>query len=133
MTGVNSACMLGNAKSAPAYQIRWKESDLSILQTHPLTPTAGPIGTRDNPSLATKSESPPSSKGSLGTGPKVGVAVGTVAGVILLIVAGFLLWRRRRQPNNKAAIELESDDGGHDAPEVVIYQINPDSQKTWGI
>jgi hypothetical protein len=124
--------MSGDANSAPAYQIRWKESDLSILETHPLTPTAS-VGTRENPSLATASGSSQSpSAPSLGTGPKVGIAVGAIAGVILLVVAGFLLWRRRRQPNRKSVLEVESDDGGHDAPEVVTHQMQPYELKASG-
>ena len=104
----------GKTTSAPAFQIRWEEDDLSILETNPLTPAAAETGdSRNTPSgksSGSKSASPTDSGssdgsgdggddntggGGLPTGAIVGIAVGVALLVAIVLIAGFLWYRKR--------------------------------------
>jgi hypothetical protein len=127
--------------NAAGYQIRWKAEDLSVLETHPLTPglvlntkipsPTSASQTGSSSSLPTNSNSTLSSKAGLGTGAKAGIGIGVVLGITVLTVIGFFLWRTRRSKNTAVA-RLESDDRGHDAPEVVDHSLDFYGQKNWG-
>jgi len=89
---------------ARALQIRWHESDLIYLETHPLSPgvvpaipeTAkegpGPTGTETGTVL-------PESDGGLSRGAVAGISIGALLGALVIVGAAFLLWRRRKKPS----------------------------------
>jgi hydroxyethylthiazole kinase-like sugar kinase family protein len=89
----------------PAFEIRWKETDVSLFQTHPLTPTLAISVTGSSSTLASSSARKTDDGQrsifdevvgtGLSRGSIAGIAVG-VSAVVLLISAGvFLLWTRR--------------------------------------
>ncbi|KAF5026414.1 hypothetical protein F66182_1479 [Fusarium sp. NRRL 66182] len=92
----------GNTISVPAFQIRWAESDLPALETHPLSQDEADISTAsvtdDLPiSAATETNPLPSQSSSSGlpTGAVVGIAVGSAAVVAIVGIVVFCLFRRR--------------------------------------
>lgn len=105
----------GKTTSVPAFQIRWEEGDLSLLETNPLTPAAAETdNSKDTPSdekPGSESESPTESGtgdkirdkgrdgneggGGLPTGAVVGIAVGVTLLVAIVLFAGFLCYRKR--------------------------------------
>lgn len=113
-----------------AIQIRWQSSDLSILETHPLSPGVkyAPSTTAPSPtttatsakssSLSTSGSSDSTGKPNpgLGSGAKAGIGIGAALGVLALVAIGFLLWRRRHRYNS---VKNTSDEAGNDAPEMV--------------
>ncbi|KAI2619859.1 hypothetical protein GGS26DRAFT_321794 [Hypomontagnella submonticulosa] len=97
-------------------QIRWASSDLSILETHPLTPglilatgggdtdsspTGSPTGSSDGTGLAQPTGTSDESRGQggLSTGAQVGIGVGV--GLFGLLAIGlavfFILWYRKKR------------------------------------
>ncbi|KAL1643327.1 hypothetical protein SLS58_004998 [Diplodia intermedia] len=101
-----------------AIQVRWREADLSRLETNPtvygqiMTASATASAAARTTATATASSTAggsvtdgsdgsgggggSSSSGSgLSTGAQIGIIVGAVAGVIALAVGAYLLWRRR--------------------------------------
>ncbi|KAH7114630.1 hypothetical protein EDB81DRAFT_920569 [Dactylonectria macrodidyma] len=88
-----------NTDHVPAFQIRWAESDLSVLETPPVTTadppseasrsTATVIGT-----ASTESKSSPSSP-SLSTSTVAGIAVASAAIVAIIAAFLFFLFQRR--------------------------------------
>ncbi|KKY27521.1 hypothetical protein UCDDS831_g00727 [Diplodia seriata] len=98
-----------------AIQVRWRDADLSRLETNPtvygqiMTATSATASTAARTTAAATASSTAggssvtngsddSSGGSgsgLSTGAQIGIIVGAVAGVIALAVGAYLLWRRR--------------------------------------
>ncbi|KAM5354723.1 hypothetical protein ACJ41O_001370 [Fusarium nematophilum] len=98
----------GNTISVPMFQIRWAESDLAALETHPLSPgndspatatgaTVTVTGSRATVTAAETSSSSSGSSGSSGlpTGAVVGIAVGSAAVIGIIAAIIFCLFRRR--------------------------------------
>ncbi|XXH02146.1 hypothetical protein Hte_008514 [Hypoxylon texense] len=103
-------------------EIRWAESDLSILETHPLTPGlilagetlgstirtgTGAETTQTGPS-STGTQDPPSAEGGLSTGAQVGIGVGVgLFGLLGLGLALFFIlrYRRKRRDANQPPIQ----------------------------
>lgn len=76
----------GTAYTANAYQIRWRQEDLTAIPTPTTTPTT-----------ASNVASPP-----LSTGALAGIGVGAVVGLAAVLLAGWLVWRwRRRDPSRE--------------------------------
>ena len=114
---------------APAFQIRWREDDLSLLETHPLTPGA-PAWTTTNEESPTPTptdtsgaqEESDEDNGGLGlsTGAVAGIAVGVAVFAILLCSAAFVWYRRRHLKPLAAgpedAIDSEKTSGGATPP-----------------
>jgi len=74
----------------PIVPIRWQSSDLSILETHPLTPVPWPTATPGTPSLS-------GSRSSLSLGVIAGIAVaGAVIVLALMLAICFFIRRKRR-------------------------------------
>lgn len=132
-----SSCWIGTTSYVPAIQIRWQSSDLSILETLPMSP-----GLKHTPSTtalpSTTAASASGSKASttsgligqtgdaavdssLGTGAKAGVGIGAALGVLALLAIGFLIWRRRHRYN---AVQNTSDETDNDAPEMISANWN---------
>lgn len=95
---------------AYAVQVRWQSSDLSVFETHPLSPgvlLAGASRTNSsttsiNTSTPTPSPTPTGGSG-LSSGAKIGIGVGVSLGVLLLIITGLALCIfRRRQKRNRS-------------------------------
>ena len=93
---------------APYVQIRWVESDLSVLETHPLTPglhlqatEAAFITSTITVAEPTSEKTPVDEDGSSGLSKsaKAGIAVGVSVSLLLYIMAAVLIWRccRKRQ------------------------------------
>ncbi|KAF4977062.1 hypothetical protein FDECE_18396, partial [Fusarium decemcellulare] len=99
--------------SVPAFQIRWAESDLSALETHPLTPgeasaastaaskTAVTVTGSGPTSTDSESSSASSSSSGLPTGAVVGIAVGSAAIVAIIAAVIFCVFRRRLRASKK--------------------------------
>lgn len=91
----------GETTSVPAFQIRWEEEDLSLLETHPLTPgaaaTGDTVGGSDNPKPAVSGGSSGGDEGGGGlpTGAVVGIAVGVALLVAIVLISGFLWYRKK--------------------------------------
>ena len=86
----------------PALQIRWQESDLIYLETHPLSPGVVP----EIPETITTGPGPtdtrtilPNSDEGLSKGAVAGISIGALVGALLIVGAAFLLWRRRKKPS----------------------------------
>ncbi|KAF4954067.1 hypothetical protein FSARC_12234 [Fusarium sarcochroum] len=73
-------------------QVRWRESDLAVLETHPLSPGVTPTSTQESDPGGDESED----RGKLSSGAIAGIVIGALAFVMLVCVAGFLLHRRRK-------------------------------------
>ncbi|KAJ4270357.1 hypothetical protein NW762_002036 [Fusarium torreyae] len=73
-------------------QVRWRESDLAVLETHPLSPGVTPTSVEDSNVGGGESEG----NDKLSSGAIAGIVIGSVAFIILLCVAGSLLHRRRK-------------------------------------
>lgn len=112
---------------APFIQIRWAESDLEILETHPLTPeliltTTDSIATTTmspdaTPGVESEFQAPTTSDtyqenivadsngtngdGGLHTGAKAGIAVGVAVGGLIIILAVVMIWLRERKRKGK--------------------------------
>ncbi|KAK0643729.1 hypothetical protein B0T16DRAFT_459841 [Cercophora newfieldiana] len=98
----------------PVFQIRWKSSDLSILETHPLTPglrlaaetsSAVSVGT-NTPTDSVEGRngtSGPADSSGLTTAAKVGTGVGAAILAVLLFASFFLFLRRYRSTRLKQA------------------------------
>lgn len=110
-------------------QIRWRESDLSVLETDPMRPgikfaassTTAPSITTSISKPTTTSEfigktGDPAINSGLGPGAKVGIGIGAALSVLALVVIGFLVWRRRHRYNS---VKNTSDEAGNDTPEMV--------------
>lgn len=95
----------GETTSVPAFQIRWEEDDLSLLETHPLTPEAAATGdgdvgidtTDDNPRgrQGGSNDDPGSDDSGLATGAIAGIVVGVALFVALVLISGFIWYRKR--------------------------------------
>ncbi|KAI1778733.1 hypothetical protein F4818DRAFT_227327 [Hypoxylon cercidicola] len=99
-------------------EIRWAESDLSILETHPLTPglvlagetsgtatrtEAGAETTQTGPAstVTVLSQDPPGGEGGLSTGAQIGIGVGVgLFGLLGIGLALFFILRYRRNRKN---------------------------------
>jgi hypothetical protein len=123
------------ARTMGVIQIRWKSSDLSILETHPLT-----AGLRFGETSKTTSGSNPTSSGDgrgedssdhsggggggLSAGAKAGIGAGVAVAVLLLCIVAFFFIRRYRanrldddhhiQPAEEVQIEAVGGGGGAD-------------------
>lgn len=124
----------GKTISAPAFQIRWEEDDLSLLETNPLTPAAAETGDskntqrgeRSGPVSAYPTESDTGDGteheggdnndggGGLPTGAVIGIAVGVALLVAIVLIAGFLWYRKRhlkdRMSEDVVGVEKPSTD-----------------------
>ncbi|QDS75756.1 hypothetical protein FKW77_008595 [Venturia effusa] len=124
---ISTAFCWNGPSSAYGLQVRWQSSDLSVLETHPLSP--GVKYTSSTTSSLTSSTTPASLEktseaavdSGLGTGAKAGIGLGAVFGVLALLAGGFLLWRRSRR---YAAVENTSNESSNDAPEMVTRNWN---------
>ncbi|KAF2167010.1 hypothetical protein M409DRAFT_22449 [Zasmidium cellare ATCC 36951] len=113
--------------------IAWESKDLSLFPHHPTETgewnvakgitappsptTVPPITVTDNGMFITADVIEGSGGGGLSTGAKAGVGVGVAAFVILAIVAGFILfWRRRRAKKALAAAQANEDDAPAELP-----------------
>jgi hypothetical protein len=131
-----------NGMLAPMFFIRWQSSDLSILETDPLTPgkpstrtvsvtvSATPTSTSNEATptpattgtgtAATGTTALPAAAatttGTISRGAIAGVAVGSVAGLALLIAAVVLLWKRRRRDRIEGGGQAEEVLGESDKP-----------------
>lgn len=88
---------------APMIQIRWQASDLSDLQTHPLSPTTTSQATTTGGSSATAAADDKHGTGGGGGGggglpPGViaAIIVGSMVAVALIVLAGLLIYRHRQ-------------------------------------
>lgn len=97
--------------SAALIQIRWQSSDLSILETHPLTPGLRFVSTTSAPPGELGGTSSPNSddSGGLSTGAKAGIGAGIGAAALLFLIAVIIFIRRHRSTrlNQPAEIHLE--------------------------
>ena len=116
---------------APYVQIRWVESDLSVLETHPLTPgvllqtteatSVTPATSIAEPSFEDEFPTPPDDPFSeniradedgssgLSKSAKAGIAVGVSVSLLLYIMAAVLIWRccrkrREEKDDNSNAV-----------------------------
>jgi hypothetical protein len=103
-------------------QIRWKSSDLVILETHPLvpglkfvssTPTPsgnpiGPTGVLPSPTRPVVNEDSPSG---LSTGAKAGIGAGVAAAVLLLGIALTVFFIKRYRSNRLHPAEIQVEVG----------------------
>ncbi|KAL8420244.1 hypothetical protein RB594_003140 [Gaeumannomyces avenae] len=107
-----------DAFDAPMIQIRWRSSDISILQTHPLSPTS-PVTAAGGSQTATADTAASAADGGHGAGnglPPGAIAaiiVGSMVAVALVVLAGLLVCRHRRARR-----------GGHSR-----YSQSPDRQR----
>jgi hypothetical protein len=117
-------------------QIRWASTDMSTLETHPLTPGlhypyTATVTTTPNPSNASSTNGSPASASSiapssLSTGAKIGIGVAVPVGVILLLILSILFFLKRRQRKRSPTISKgptektmsETDPHADAAPEV---------------
>lgn len=130
----------GKTTSVPAFQIRWEEDDLSLLETNPLTPAAAatggsentPGGERSRPKSASptdrgtgngggdSSSGDDNGEGKLPTGAVVGIAVGVALLVAIVLIAGFIWYRKRYMKAEKSGgqdpMENEKTNGGKGHP-----------------
>ncbi|KAI1372513.1 hypothetical protein F4677DRAFT_432459 [Hypoxylon crocopeplum] len=107
-------------------QIRWAESDLSTLETHPLTPgltlstvtsageaDATQTGPSSGPTVTVVSTDPASPKGGLSTGAQVGIGVGVgLLGLLGIGLAIFFIWRYRKKRANSQAPPVQQPPPG---------------------
>ncbi|KAI1073531.1 hypothetical protein F5B20DRAFT_501182 [Whalleya microplaca] len=85
-------------------QIRWAETDIPMLETHPLTPGLKPLKPLATPGTGTNS-SPGStvtvhagSGSRLSTAAQAGIGVGVgLLGLLAFALGGFLIWRYRKR------------------------------------
>jgi hypothetical protein len=90
----------------PAFQIRWQSSDLSCLQTPPITTsTVGPVSTTSAGPAGTGSAGPgtgpiPLDSAKLSPGAAAGVAIGVILAVAL-VISGIFYFKRRESRNRK--------------------------------
>ena len=96
----------------PAFEVRWRESDLSLLETPPLTPGANPTdnpesGSRTEPTARPTEDPEPGSDESdnvgVSTGAVAGIAVGVAVLVAALCAAAFVMYRRRHRKTDGGA------------------------------
>lgn len=92
----------GETISVPAFQIRWEEDDLSVLETHPLTPEAVATGDRGSDDRDGDSKVGPDESGGgepddsgLPTGAIAGIVVGVALFVAVVLISGFIWYRKR--------------------------------------
>ncbi|KAL8303523.1 hypothetical protein RB600_007127 [Gaeumannomyces tritici] len=90
-----------DAFDAPMIQIRWRSSDISILQTHPLSPTspvttAGGSPTAAADTAASAADGGHGAGGGLPPGAIAAIIVGSMVAVALVVLAGLLVYRHRR-------------------------------------
>ncbi|KLU87357.1 hypothetical protein MAPG_06357 [Magnaporthiopsis poae ATCC 64411] len=89
---------------APVIQIRWQASDLSVLQTHQLSPTTTSQTTTTGDSIATAAADDRrrmdngggGGRGSLPPGVIAAIIVGSMVAVALMVLAGLLIYRHRQ-------------------------------------
>ncbi|ESK83854.1 hypothetical protein Moror_13492 [Moniliophthora roreri MCA 2997] len=83
------------------------DSGKNFMSFHTLQLIDG--GSKPNVSELSPSGSPPSSQSStgLGAGPIAGIAIGVVSAIVLVLLASYLLWRRR--PIRRKAVELDQE------------------------
>ncbi|EJT82005.1 hypothetical protein GGTG_01979 [Gaeumannomyces tritici R3-111a-1] len=84
-----------DAFDAPMIQIRWRSSDISILQTHPLSPTspvttAGGSPTAAADTAASAADGGHGAGGGLPPGAIAAIIVGSMVAVALVVLAGLL-------------------------------------------
>lgn len=72
-------------------QVRWRESDLAALETHPLSPGVTPTSDPDG------EDGDNDEGGGLSGGVIAGIVVGVVAAIAIVCIALFLLYRRRKK------------------------------------
>ncbi|KAM7200374.1 hypothetical protein V8F20_005351 [Naviculisporaceae sp. PSN 640] len=115
-----------SASAAFAFQVRWKSSDLSILETSPVLPSISPMPSSSSMSMPTPTLGPtgdtfgptnhpvPSATPSgLSAGSIAGIAVGAVCFALLMItVAVFIFRRRRREAREFPGRNLDHGDVG---------------------
>ena len=84
-----------STREVRAIEIRWEESDLIYLETHPLSitvPSSSSRGTTSESGLPSK----PDPDNGLSKGAVAGVTIAALVGVMLIAGAAFLLWQRRK-------------------------------------
>ncbi|KAI1343274.1 hypothetical protein F5Y15DRAFT_369564 [Xylariaceae sp. FL0016] len=109
-----------NGGSQAMIEIRWAESDISTLETHPLTPGLKPVSTSPIDGDATSSALPTvtvvgdngnddgngsdgDGSGGLSQGARIGIGVGVgLAGLLALAIAAFFIWRHRQKKTGKS-------------------------------
>ncbi|KAF7548174.1 hypothetical protein G7Z17_g7221 [Cylindrodendrum hubeiense] len=92
--------------SAPMFQIRWAESDLNALETHPLTPGTSDFATQTGSTVSeTSAESTYTSdiNGFPAAG-VVGIIVGAAAAIAIVSVSSYFFIRGRRQKKLSAQV-----------------------------
>ncbi|KAL8370142.1 hypothetical protein RB595_000498 [Gaeumannomyces hyphopodioides] len=87
-----------DAFDAPMIQIRWRSSDISVLQTHPLSPTsrATTAGGSSSATAGTAAATAAADGGGLPPGAIAAIIVGSMVAVALVVLAGLLVCRHRR-------------------------------------
>ncbi|KAJ2896203.1 hypothetical protein MKZ38_005771 [Zalerion maritima] len=126
-----------------AVQVRWKESDLSVLETHPLSSgvvlvdedsTISPVSqsASSTASASAESQSPvftaslPTAKDGLNTGEIAGIAVGAVAGVACALAGAWLfIWKRRQMRRRRNTQREDSNARGGSSPSLDTTQAMP--------
>lgn len=97
----------GAKTSVPALEIRWREEDLTLLETHPLTPglvvTEGAESGSRATSASAPTDGPDDNGGGISTGAVAGIAVGATALVAILVGVAFFVWYRKRKQRAAAA------------------------------
>ncbi|KAK6537413.1 hypothetical protein TWF694_011600 [Orbilia ellipsospora] len=105
--------LIAETTSVPAFQIRWKSSDLTLFETPPMTGSGATTVTATASAsvstvIASPTESASTAKTSLSTGAIVGIAVGVGAVAILgSIAVTFFLTRKRGRRNMRIAPRSE--------------------------
>ena len=125
----------GETTSVPAFQIRWEEDDLSLLETHPLTPEAAATGDVDSDTTDDGPLRRPSGRlddedtvnSGLPTGAIAGIVVGVTFFVDIVLISGFIWYRKRYLKGAKASAQgVEGDREGDGKPETTASQlVNP--------
>ena len=81
-------------------QVRWRESDLASLETHPLSPGATQTSSSSG---GGESDDGGDSDSGLSSGAIAGIVVGAVAVIAIIAAAVFFLCRRRNRRGQRAA------------------------------
>lgn len=107
-----------------AIQVRWRESDLTNLETNPTvygqtmtasataSAAARTTATATSTSAADENGNDGDDKG-LSTGTQIGIIVGVVAAVVGLAIGAYLLWRRRSDKKRQPLGQDDMKPGDH--------------------
>ncbi|KAF4536560.1 Cg16707-like protein [Lasiodiplodia theobromae] len=107
-----------------AIQVRWRESDLTNLETNPTvygqtmtasataSAAARTTATATSTSVADENGNDSNDTG-LSTGAQIGIIVGVVAAVIGLAIGAYLLWRRRSDKKRQPLAQDDMKPGDH--------------------